>query len=145
MFMIVSLVVICDAGPKKRAELESWIAEQQSLKLLRITSTSKAEEEILDLLPDLVWIELGPDPVFALNLLQNLYKLCKQSGRQRIEFWVSYDYTDPELVRQSFISGASDYIDTEHRPQDLPSALESLKLKIQSEAIPTADLDFGPD
>jgi hypothetical protein len=86
-------------------------------------------EETRKLKPDIVWIELSPDPNELLGLLTDL----RHENVWHSTIFVSFEKPDVSIIRQSYRLGATDCLDSARWQSDLGAAMQALTLKSSSE------------
>jgi two-component system alkaline phosphatase synthesis response regulator PhoP len=115
-------LLVCDAGKEKRQAIEALIKGRKQIHLTATVSIANAVEKARLRSPQLIWIELSPDPVRALALLGDLREKFPLTN-----IFVSYDVPDAKLIRASYRLGASDFLDAQRWRTDLGAALQSIQ------------------
>jgi DNA-binding NarL/FixJ family response regulator len=116
-------VVVCDSAEKSN-EIASLVKSQPDLALIETVSRQAAREQISNVQPKLVWLELAPEPNEAINLLSEL-----SSHNPGTHFLVSYDTVNADLVKATMHLGVIDYLDPQSWQKQLPEAISRVLVK----------------
>jgi DNA-binding NarL/FixJ family response regulator len=115
-------VVVCDSAEKSE-QIVDLVNSQPDLALVETVSRDAARQQISDIHPKLVWLELAPEPTEAIALLGDL-----KDHNPATYFLVSYDTLSAELVKASMQLGA-DYLDAQSWQEQLPEAISRVLVK----------------
>ena len=121
--MTLPTVVVCDSA-EKSDQIATLVKSQPDLALLETVSREAAREQISNIQPKLVWLELAPEPNKATELLNELL-----SHNPSTYFLVSYDTVNADLVKQTMHLGAIDYLDPQSWQKQLPEAVSRVLSK----------------
>jgi DNA-binding NtrC family response regulator len=120
----LSTLVVCDSSAEKRRQIEDLVSGQEDLSLLSSTTRQGARNQIDGQSPQLVWLELDPDPNTGVNLLAALHEAYPNTY-----FIVSYQKLDADLVKASIKHGAVDYLDAGTWKEQLPEVISRILTK----------------
>jgi len=137
--LILSTLVVCDSSAEKRQQIEELVSSQADLSLLSSTSRQGARNQIDGQSPQLVWLELDPDPTTGLSLLGALHESFPNTY-----FLVSYETLKADLVKESMKHGAVDFLDAGTWKEQLPEVITRIltKEKAAQEAIAAKDAEI---
>lgn len=121
--MSLSTVVVCDSEEKSK-EIISLVKSQPDLSFVETVGRQTASEHIATIHPKLVWLELAPEPLEAINLLSEL-----RGRNPSTYFLVSYETLNADLVKATMQLGAFDYLDSQTWQEQLPDAITRMLSK----------------
>jgi DNA-binding NarL/FixJ family response regulator len=130
-------IVVCDGETGKREQIDTMINGQPDLVLLGTVDRDAAKDNLQDSVK-VAWIELAPDPQKGLQLLGEL----KQTY-PGMNFLVSYDTLQSDLVKSALQIGAIEYLDAQSGAKLLSEAVKRIISK-ESSARPVAAVRSGP-
>jgi DNA-binding NtrC family response regulator len=135
----LSTLVVCDSSAEKRQQIEELVTSQADLSLLSSTSRQGARNQIDGQSPQLVWLELDPDPTTGVSLLGALHQSFPNTY-----FLVSYQTLNADLVKSSMQNGAVDYLDAGTWQEQLPEVITRIltKEKAAQEAAAAKDAEI---
>ena len=121
--MTLPTVVVCDSEEKSK-EIVSLVNSQPDLSFVKTVGREAASEQLATIHPKLVWLELAPEPLEAINLLSEL-----RGRNPATYFLVSYETLNADLVKATMQLGAIDYLDAQTWQQQLPEAITRVLVK----------------
>jgi DNA-binding NarL/FixJ family response regulator len=124
-------IVVCDGETGKREQIDTMINGQPDLVLLGTVDRDSAKDNLQDSVK-VAWIELAPDPQKGLQLLGEL-----KQAYPGMNFLVSYDTLQSDLVKSALQIGAVEYLDAQSGAKLLSEAVKRIITK-ESSARPVA-------
>jgi DNA-binding NarL/FixJ family response regulator len=124
-------IVVCDGETGKCEQIDTMINGQPDLVLLGTIDRDAAKDNLPDSVK-VAWIELAPDPQKGLQLLGEL-KLAHPG----MNFLVSYDTLQSDLVKSALQIGAIEYLDAQSGAKLLNEAVKRILSK-EANARPVA-------
>jgi DNA-binding NarL/FixJ family response regulator len=122
----VSTLLVCDDAAKIE-QLQALISSEPQLKYTGTVLSENAAKQVLELSPSVIWIELAPEPAKALTLLGEL-----KEKYPALQYLVSYDKLQPDLVKSAMQLGAVEYIDPDSAKRLLPDAIERINQRLHA-------------
>ena len=134
------VVLVSDALAERCQQITGLLKSKKQVKHVGTTDIKSALEQARQLRPDIVWIELSPDPEKALALIS----ILKQDSSSHSAILVSHEEADVSLIRQAYRLGAFDYLDSPRWKTDLSAVLQSLMLNSFTPASISSDGSSSP-
>jgi chemotaxis response regulator CheB len=122
----VSTLLVCDDAAKTE-QLQALITSEPELKFTGATTSENAAKQVLESSPSVIWVELSPDPAKALTLLGEL-----KEKYPTLQYLVSYDRLQPDLVKSAMQLGVIEYIDPDSAKRLLPDACARITQKLNA-------------
>lgn len=119
--MSLTTLLVCD-DPNRLEQVETLIKSQKALEHVATVARQAAAQQIKDSSPKVVWVELAPDPDAGLKLLAEL-----KEQNQDVQFLVSYERLQADLVKSAMQHGAVEYIDPDGAHRLLPGAVARIE------------------
>ena len=135
--MNLPTIVVCDGETGKREQIDTMINGQPDLVLLGTVDRDSAKDNLQDSVK-VAWIELAPDPQKGLQLLGEL-----KQAHPGMNFLVSYDTLQSDLVKSALQIGAIEYLDAQSGARLLAEAVKRIISK-EASAHPAAAARSGP-
>ena len=135
--MNLPTIVVCDGETGKREQIDTMINGQPDLVLVGTVDRDSAKDNLQDSVK-VAWIELAPDPQKGLQLLGEL-----KQAYPGMNFLVSYDTLQSDLVKSALQIGAIEYLDAQSGAKLLNEAVKRIVSK-EASARPSAGARTGP-
>ncbi len=122
--MTLSTLVVCDAGADKLSQIQALVGSNSGLDLVGTATMHESFAKVEESKPNLVWIELTPDPDEGIKLLVGLKERYPD-----LYYLVSNDALDANLAKMTMQMGAIDFLDAQTWQDQLPDVVNRIKIK----------------
>lgn len=126
--MTLSTLVACSAESNRQAEIEQLVKSSYDLDFIGTTTLPNAMATIESGSPQLVWIDMSPDPDEAMKLL-----MAVKERYPLTHCIVSNDDLDADLLKIVMQVGAFDYLDSKTWNDQFEEVINRLILKEESQ------------